>query len=267
MVKLNPFIFAIWGICDLDGCSSWYEMLESTLSAFFPLLSVSLIKVKLKAVRDKETFHFRDEGGISRGFLHVTMTDGKFFQGKSAQVAAKFSMCKCTWQTQDKNILWPPSWELPFFEPLQAHDISLYFENKELSHDKPRSHNLSSTGCTWVPQVADCRPALTARADSPVPYPAQQTHGNTLKFILYIIDLSFCYSFLETWFKQVQDLGTHIVLFSTVWNICSSASGFLLSHNISRHSDLDDFLTSSKLYSPLISQISARIKKKTCWFV
>lgn len=59
-------------------------------------------------------------------FLHVSMTDGKCFQGKSAQVAAKYSMCKCTWQTQDKKIHRPLARELPYFAHLQAR-ISLFW--------------------------------------------------------------------------------------------------------------------------------------------
>lgn len=126
-VKLNPFLFAIPSICDPPGCSSWYEMLESTLSTFFP---VSLIKVLLKAVRDKERLRFRDGGGISRVFfLHVSMTDGKCFRGKSAQVAAKNSVCKCTWQMQEKKTPQPPAWELPYSIPFRAHDMALYFDN------------------------------------------------------------------------------------------------------------------------------------------
>lgn len=41
-VKLNPFLFAIPGICDPAGCSSWYETLESTLSIFSSPLPLSL---------------------------------------------------------------------------------------------------------------------------------------------------------------------------------------------------------------------------------
>lgn len=53
--------------------------------------------------KDKERLHFRD-GVESPGFLsHVSMTDGKCFRGKSTQVAAKNSMCKCTWQVQEKK--------------------------------------------------------------------------------------------------------------------------------------------------------------------
>lgn len=80
----------------------------------------------------------------------------------------------------------PPAWELH-----ESSKHMTYLFIMIMSHGKPRSHNLSSTGCTWVPQVADCRPSLTARVDFPIPHPAQQIHRNLLKFILYIMHLIF----------------------------------------------------------------------------
>lgn len=103
-VKQNLFLLAIPGICDLAGCCFYYEMLESTLSAyFFLLLPTSLIKGLLKTVKTKRG-SISGIGVESPGFLsHVSMTDGKCFRGKSTQVAAKNSMCKCTWQVQEKK--------------------------------------------------------------------------------------------------------------------------------------------------------------------
>lgn len=143
--------------------------------------------------------------------LHVSMTDGKCFQGKSAQVAAKYSMCKCTWQTQ-KKIPRPPAWELPYSVPLQAHDISLYFDNvswqaQVSQFDQHRVH-LSPTG-SWLQTTTGCQSWFPSSTPSP---------GDTRKYIkVYVIynRFLFLYSLPETWFKQVQDLDIHTLLFST----------------------------------------------------
>lgn len=159
-----------------------------------PLLSVSFIKVLLKAVRDKETFHFREGGGISRGFLHVTMTDGKCFQEKSAQVAAKYFMYKCTWQTQGKKIPWPPSWELPVFIPLQAYHISLYFENvswqaQVSQFDQHRVH-LGPTS-SWLQTSTDCQSWFPSSIPSP---------ADTWKYVeVYIICNRFVFLLFISW--------------------------------------------------------------------
>lgn len=105
-------------------------MLESTLSAyFFLLLPTSLIKGLLKTVKTKRG-SISGIGVESPGFLsHVSMTDGKCFRGKSTQVAAKNSMCKCTWQVQEKKTPLPPAWDLSYSIPLWVHDMSFYFDN------------------------------------------------------------------------------------------------------------------------------------------
>lgn len=143
-VKLNPFLFAIPDICDPAGFSSMCEMLENTVTAFFPTLPGSLIKVLLKAVRDKERLISRMGVESPGGFLHVSMTDGKCFRGKSAQVVAKNSMCKCTWQMQEKKAPQPLAWEVPYSIPLWTYDMSLYFNN--VSWEAQDMGNSISTG-------------------------------------------------------------------------------------------------------------------------
>lgn len=261
-----PFSLPFQAFVILLATALEYETLERTLSVFFPLLSVSLIRTLLKVVRDKERFHFRDGGGISRGYFACKHDRWKMFPRESAQVAAKYSMCKCTWQTQEKKIPRPPAWELPYSVPLQVHDISLYFDDvswqaQVSQFDQHRVH-LSPTG-SWLQTTTDCQSWFSNSTPSP---------GDSWKYIkVYIIYNRFLFLLFTSWNMVQTGSGpsgpgyTYSVIFHRVWNISSSASGFLLSHNLARHSYLDDFLISSKLYSPLIIQISARINN--CCFV
>lgn len=176
-VKLNPFLFAIWGICGLAGCSSWYETLERTLSAFFPLLSVSLIKVLLKAVRDKEMFHFTDGGGISRGFFACVHDRWKMLPKEVCTSGSQALHVQMHLVNTERKIPWPPAWELPYFVPLQAHELSLYYDNvswqAQVSQFEQHRVHLSPTG-SWLKATTDCQSWFPNSTPSP---------GDTWKYI------------------------------------------------------------------------------------
>lgn len=196
-MKLNPFLFAIWGIYGLLGCSSWYETLESTLSTFFPLLSVSLIKVLLKAVGDKETFHFRNGGGISR-------------------VVWFFFFCMWAWQMENasKGSLhkWQPS--IPCVNALGKHrtkkyvglllenclilhiskHVSPYFDNvswqAQVSKSQQHSVHMSPTA-SWLQTTTDWQNWFPNSTPTP---------GDTGKYIdIFIIFNRFGFLFLIPW--------------------------------------------------------------------
>lgn len=113
--------------------SCWLQLfvwnVRKHLDRIFPHSTWLFNKNLAESCKRQREVPFKDGSGISRGLFAVSMTDGKCFRGKSAQVVAKNSMCKCTWQMQEKKTPRPLAWEVPHSIPLWAYDMSLYFNN------------------------------------------------------------------------------------------------------------------------------------------
>lgn len=212
-MKLNPFLFAIPGICDLVGYSSWIWNSRKHLVCIFSSPLCLFNKSLAESCKRQREVPFQGWGWNLQGLF-------------------------CMWAWQMENVSkgslhkWQPS--TPCVNALGKHrrrkylslllenclilylskhmTISLYFDNvswqaQVSQFDQHRVH-LRPTG-SWLRTTTGCQSWFPSSTPSP---------GDTRKYIkVYIIynRFLFLYSLPETWFKQVQDLDIHTLLFST----------------------------------------------------
>lgn len=222
-VKLNPFLFAIPSISDPPGCSSWYEMLESTLSTFPPRF---FNKSLAKSCKRQRAAPFQGWGWNLQGFFYMwawqmeNVSEGSLHKWRPRTPCVN-ALGKCKRKNHLGLLL--ENCLIPY---LSEHMTWLFILTT--ARGKPRSHNSINTGYTWAPGVAHCRPCLTARSDSTLP-PAQETHWNTIKS-WFLIPVCCTYNMGA----GAAPRYTYSVIFPTVWNVSSSASDFLLNQNLTK---------------------------------